>query len=195
MAWERRRYRGHKVWTEVDDGGAPRVDARGLAAIRYREDDPRTYSVRPEEIRPLGETPPEPVRAWVATSEDASGVAVVLGWRDRRREVARRIAPGSPRHAALVGLVTVLRALRREDVEVRVHAPQAAWLRALAHGRGDRALPAAVARAIASVGALVILPPDASPEQARAAGLAGAVARGGPPGGSTETGEPHGHPA
>jgi ribonuclease HI len=51
MPWERRRYRGNKVWIEVDGSGAPVLDERGLARLRYKpEDEQRTYSVRPSEI-------------------------------------------------------------------------------------------------------------------------------------------------
>ena len=45
MPWERRRYRRNKVWIEVDDQGAPVLDDRGLAALRYKPDDSRTYTV------------------------------------------------------------------------------------------------------------------------------------------------------
>jgi ribonuclease HI len=50
MPWARRRYRGNKVWIETDDGGAPVLDERGLARLRYRPEDERTYSVRPSEV-------------------------------------------------------------------------------------------------------------------------------------------------
>jgi ribonuclease HI len=50
MPWERRRYRGNKVWVEVGPDGAPVLDERGLARLRYRQEDERTYSVRPSEV-------------------------------------------------------------------------------------------------------------------------------------------------
>lgn len=50
MAWVRRRYRRNKVWIEVDEGGSYVVDARGLARLRYKPEDDRTYSVKTSEI-------------------------------------------------------------------------------------------------------------------------------------------------
>jgi len=54
MAWARRRYRGNKVYVEVDDAtGAPVLDDRGFAKLRYKPEDPRTYTVRPTEVLPV----------------------------------------------------------------------------------------------------------------------------------------------
>ena len=50
MLWERRRYRKNKVWVRVDARGRPILDERSLAALRYKPDDERTYTVRPDEI-------------------------------------------------------------------------------------------------------------------------------------------------
>jgi ribonuclease HI len=74
MSWDRRRYRGNKVWIDVDAAGAPVLDERGLARMRYKpEDEQRTYTVRPTEIRavdtvddagsPPGSPPPRRKRA------------------------------------------------------------------------------------------------------------------------------------
>lgn len=62
MAWERRRYRGNKVWVETGADGALVLDERGLARLRYKPDDDRTYSVRAREVAPL-EGPGVPVSA------------------------------------------------------------------------------------------------------------------------------------
>jgi ribonuclease HI len=59
---ERRRYRGNKVWVEVDATGAPALDERGLARLRYREGDEKTYSVRPSELRAVDDATPAPPR-------------------------------------------------------------------------------------------------------------------------------------
>src|SRR5258707_696965 len=53
MPWTRRLYRGNKVWVETGDDGAPVLDARGLAKLRYKVDDPREYSVKPSEVLPI----------------------------------------------------------------------------------------------------------------------------------------------
>jgi ribonuclease HI len=59
MPWERRRYRGNKVWAETTDAGALALDERGLAKVRYKQDDDRTYSVRTSEIGPVGDAAAE----------------------------------------------------------------------------------------------------------------------------------------
>lgn len=53
MPWVRRRYRGNKVWIEQDDAGAYVLDARGLARLRYKPEDDRTYSVKVSEVTEL----------------------------------------------------------------------------------------------------------------------------------------------
>jgi ribonuclease HI len=65
MGWERRRYRGNKVWVEVGESGTLVLDERGLARLRYREGDERTYSVRPSEVRAVDDdaAPPPPRRS------------------------------------------------------------------------------------------------------------------------------------
>lgn len=82
MGWDRRRYRGNKVYIEVDDGtGAPVLDDRGLAKLRYKPEDPRTYTVRPSEVVPLDadgagaeSAPPRPPRSRKKTaSPDTAG--------------------------------------------------------------------------------------------------------------------------
>lgn len=80
MPWERLRYRGNKVWVETDGGGAPVLDDRGLARVRYREEDERTYTVRPSEIGPLSGAEASPAAA-PATAEHAEpeGEADVAG--------------------------------------------------------------------------------------------------------------------
>ena len=56
MPWVRRRYRGNKVWIETDEAGGYVVDARGLARLRYKPEDDRTYSVKTGEVESLEET-------------------------------------------------------------------------------------------------------------------------------------------
>jgi ribonuclease HI len=79
MPWERRRYRKNKVWIQVTEAGDPVLDGRGLAALRYKVDDDRTYSVRPSEVHPLDAPEPrvpDPAAAPpTSTSEPAAPVA------------------------------------------------------------------------------------------------------------------------
>ena len=60
MAWERRSYRGNKVWILVDEAGEATLDERGHAQLRYKPEDDRTYTVRPAEVRPLETSPDAP---------------------------------------------------------------------------------------------------------------------------------------
>ena len=81
MAWARRRYRGNKVYVEVDDAtGAPVLDDRGFAKLRYKPEDPRTYTVRPTEVLPV---------------EAGAGDAAPAGPRRPRRST-KKVAPQAP---------------------------------------------------------------------------------------------------
>jgi ribonuclease HI len=85
MPWARRRYRGNKVWVEVDAEDAPVLDERGLAKVRYKPDDvQRTYSVRPSEVHAVDDpsAPAAPKRAARKRSSRASGEAPVPADRD-----------------------------------------------------------------------------------------------------------------
>ncbi len=66
MPWVRRRYRGNKVWVETDAAEAYVLDERGLAHLRYKPEDDRTYSVRPKELSVVDDAPPPPASAPVA---------------------------------------------------------------------------------------------------------------------------------
>jgi ribonuclease HI len=75
MPWDRRRYRGNKVWIDVDASGTPVLDERGLARLRYKpEDEQRTYSVRPSEIHGVDDAgPPPPPRKRAARKPSPAG--------------------------------------------------------------------------------------------------------------------------
>jgi ribonuclease HI len=145
MAWERRRYRGNKVWIEHDESGRPLLDQRGLAALRYKPEDERTYSVRPEEILPLETAADEPAAAGAPQVEDArpgvarengidiytdgassgnpgpAGLGVVLRWRDRGRELRRYLGEATNNEAELAAVLAALEAVTRPDLTVRLH--------------------------------------------------------------------------
>jgi ribonuclease HI len=83
MPWDRRRYRGNKVWIEVDAAGAPVLDERGLARLRYKpEDEQRTYTVRPSEIRGVDDADRAPPRRAPPRRRAAAGTAAVEGGDD-----------------------------------------------------------------------------------------------------------------
>lgn len=146
MAWERHRYRGNKVWIEVDGSGQPKLDERGLAALRYKPDDERTYTVRPDEIQPVdapaeaaapeAETQaetgaaagPTPADAIVIHTDGASsgnpgpaGLGVLLTWRGRRREIQRYLGEATNNEAELAAVLAALDAVKRPELPVRLY--------------------------------------------------------------------------
>lgn len=156
VAWERRRYRGHKVWILVDEAGAAVLDDRGHAQLRYKPEDERTYTVRPAEIRPLEEAgrpagAPATIDVWAcAEGPDAGGrarVGVLLVWRDRTREIARRVQATAGDDVLVRTALTALAAIRRPDLPVRVRIPGAPRLDALL--AGAPASPPAAGEALA----------------------------------------------
>lgn len=103
MPWVRRRYRGNKVYVETDDAGAPVLDARGFARLRYKPDDDRTYTVRPREVLALDDE--TPALAAPAPAPDTGPVAPPDEASPRARTVRTAAAPDAddPDLAALAG--------------------------------------------------------------------------------------------
>ena len=109
MPWVRRRYRGNKVWVETDAAEAYVLDERGLAHLRYKPEDDRTYSVRPRELTAVDDAPPPPAIAPDATarpdaaSPEAVGPATPAPAAPPKRRAARgagrtveQVAPTDP---------------------------------------------------------------------------------------------------
>jgi len=147
MAWQRRRYRGNKVWIDFDAAGQPVLDDRGLAALRYKPEDERTYTVRTDEIQPLevegepaGGPPKEPAEGPAPAEPEAAGeeihiytdgassgnpgpagLGVVLLWRGRRREISRYLGEATNNEAELAAVLAALEAVKRPALAVRLH--------------------------------------------------------------------------
>jgi len=150
MPWERRRYRKNKVWVRVDARGRPVLDERSLAALRYKPDDDRTYTVRPDEIAaveaerssaapaaaPAAETDGPTSQPTAAQASDSSieiyvrgsgtseagaaGLGVVLCWRDRRREIQRYLSKTTEQEAQLAAVLAALEAVHKPSLRVTV---------------------------------------------------------------------------
>ena len=148
MAWERRSYRGNKVWILVDEAGEATLDERGHAQLRYKPEDDRTYTVRPAEVRPL-ETSPDapppprkkpPIEAWIHTGyptpEGRIGVGILLVWRDRRRELTVRLPAASEDEVAVGAVLEALRAIRQPAWPVRIRIAAAERVEAIRAGAG-----------------------------------------------------------
>lgn len=196
MPWERRTYRGHKAWILIDEeGGIPSLDDRGLVQLRYRPDDDRTYSVRPDEVRPLEEADPpttaEPIEIWaeaaVGGPGGGAGIGIVLLWRGRKREIARTLPSAPLPRVGVVAVVEALRAIRRPGLPVRIHTQHVEAVNALRAGRrGSEPTPLAcelrrLVRRFADLG-FVVAEPDATSEHARRAGELARRAAGSPRG-------------
>ena len=170
MPWERHRYRRNKVWVEVDDQGQPVLDERGLAALRYKPHDERTYTVRPDELAPLEEASEAPAaeaspeaspeaETLVIYTDGASsgnpgpaGVGAVLLWRGRRREIQRFLGRATNNEAELRAVLVALEAVKRPDLRVEVRTDSEYVIGVLSRGHKVKAnvdLVAAIHREMA----------------------------------------------
>jgi ribonuclease HI len=154
MTWIRRRYRGNKAWVRVDADGAPALDERGLAALRYKPDDERTYTVRPDEILPL-EADPQEEGAASAGAETATiraftdgaargnpgpaGLGVVLLWGRHRREIHRYLGTATNNEAELHAVLAALEAIKRPGMPLEIHTDSEYVIGALAGDNRVRA--------------------------------------------------------
>jgi ribonuclease HI len=169
MPWMRYRYRGNKVWIRVDPAGTPHTDDRGLASLRYKPEDERTYSVRLGELAQLD--PPEPMQAEAPAAGAAeapgsapgappspprdaiivytdgassgnpgpAGIGVVLSWQGRTREFGRPIGTASNNEAELRAVLEALRAIRRPSLPVIIYTDSTYVIGALVGGNKVRA--------------------------------------------------------
>lgn len=136
MAWKRFRHRQHKVWVRVDPAERPVLDERGLAAMRYKPEDERTYTARAADLAPLD--PPEPLRpeadarpvvvqvALVAPREGApAGFAARLAWGEHVRTLGAALITDDLEAAAVEALGVLHDALKRHDLPVHLVATEA----------------------------------------------------------------------
>lgn len=133
LAWERRAYKGCKVFVEVGEDGALVLQENGLASFRYRTEDSRTYSARPERILPLDEgggvsapSPPESappetgvIQVWAKGVSDGdpgpAGIGVVFSYRGVCKELSEFVGHRSEEFAELLAIKSALETLRPRD--------------------------------------------------------------------------------
>lgn len=147
--WTRVLYRRNKVFTQVDEQGRPLRNEAGLAAIRYREDDPREYSVRADDLAPITDAAlaeidavraqekaarrraRQPIRIYTAVAPGADGgdgVGVVLETDGFRREMARALDGPAPE---LVGVRAALTRIKQSGRPVRITVETAHTLKVI----------------------------------------------------------------
>lgn len=152
MPWTRHRYRGNKVFIEVDERGRPVLDDRGLAALRYKAEDDRTYSVRPTDVHPLEDEAPdgETIRAYTDGASSGNpgpgGWGVLLQWRDRSRELSGGLGHTTNNVAELMAVDRALAAIRRRDLPVRIHTDSTYVIGVLDGGHKAKANEALIER-------------------------------------------------
>lgn len=184
MPWERRRYRRNKVWVEVDERGAPVLDDRGLAALRYKPEDERTYTVRPDDLGPVeapapaappeepGQEPapepaavePPPGDGIVIYTDGASsgnpgpaGLGVLLLWREHRREIQRFLGEATNNQAELEAVLAGLRAVTQPGRAVAIHTDSEYVIGVLTKGHKVQANVELVAEIQAEMGRFAAL--------------------------------------
>lgn len=148
--WRRMRFKGNKVYVQVDEEGRPAAKA-GKVRICYRHDDDREYSALAAKIRELDdETPEEPVRRPVARPSAGSdppadpaledleaivvhtdgacsgnpgpaGIGVLLRYMGREREISESIGEATNNIAELKAVQAALRAIRNRDLPVHLY--------------------------------------------------------------------------
>ena len=166
MAWERRRYRGHKVWILVDEAGGVALDERGLGRLRYKppqgeeeDESNRTYTVQPTEIHALETSGARtetatipPIEIWVHVDgpdpDGATGIGIVLQWGDRRREIARSLTAADAEEARVAAVLEALGAVRKPTwpVRIRIHGARSLEGDVRAEGPTPQAAVAALRR-------------------------------------------------
>ncbi len=148
--WKRMRFKGNKVYVQVDDQGCPAV-RDDKVRICYRHDDGREYQASASRIRDLDdETPDGPVRrrapaspaagspvpdpaledleAIVAYTDGAcsgnpgpAGIGVLLRYMGREREISESIGQATNNIAELKAVQAALQAIRNRELPVHLY--------------------------------------------------------------------------
>jgi len=151
VRWERRLYRGNKVFVKVDGRGTPVLDERGLAVVRYKPDDAREYNARPgdvqeitEEALSLLETAKQARRRQTALirvavagtarpSPGPAGAGIVFEGDGFRREVSVFVGHATHQVAELVAVEEAVGRLKDSRRKVRL-VVESAWVEGVLTG-------------------------------------------------------------
>lgn len=140
--WQRKKFKGNKVWVETDDQGRPRIKDKKVR-IKYQLDQPQQYWVYPADVHDLDqksaeengqfvskevrEMPPPPGTIIIYTDGASSGnpgpagIGVVLRYGEHKREISKYIGIATNNIAELKAVKAALEALKRKDRPVRIH--------------------------------------------------------------------------
>jgi ribonuclease HI len=148
--WKRMRFKGNKVYVQVDGEDRPAAMS-GKVRICYRHDDGREYTALESKIRALDDvTPEEPLRRLAAKPPEASsppvdpaledleaivvhtdgacsgnpgpaGIGVLLRYMGREREISQSIGQATNNIAELKAVQAALQAIRNRDLAVHLY--------------------------------------------------------------------------
>jgi ribonuclease HI len=145
--WIRMRFKKNKVWVEADAAGGP-LRKDGRVRIKFQLDQPHEYRVKPQDVRPLDEAPPEGTpSAAHRPAEDTgpkagpaagrivhiytdgassgnpgpAGIGVVLQCGSQRREISEYIGEATNNIAELLAIQKGLAAIKNRRLPVRVY--------------------------------------------------------------------------
>ena len=164
MPWDRKMYRGGKIWAEVDSSGEL-VQSHGVVKIRYREEDEREYSAKASEVEEIDEqrleavkeakrkAAPQGARPKAGSDSDLpadailaytdgscfsnpgpAGLGVLLEWKGQTREISHYLGHGTNNIAELEAIHHALKAIKRRHLAVRLYTDSAYAIGVLTQG-------------------------------------------------------------
>jgi ribonuclease HI len=145
--WIRMRFKKNKVWVEAHGDGRP-CQKDGRLRIKYQLDQPHEYRVKPQDVRPLDETPEDGPPAPAQRSAECAGpqagradgrivhiytdgassgnpgpagIGVVLQCGSQRREISAYIGEATNNIAELLAIQKGLAAVKNRRLPIRVY--------------------------------------------------------------------------
>jgi ribonuclease HI len=140
MEWVRRRFKGNKVWVQIDARGRL-VETDGRVELKFRLEDDKTYAAAARRIERLEEEPlPPPPRPTAPDAADPADAIVVYtdgsclgnpgpaGWGaylragSRSKDLSGYLGEGTNNIAELTAIREALRAIKNRTRRVILHS-------------------------------------------------------------------------